>query len=64
MSARLKEDEMTASLGEWLEQTLEPLKTIPRYLVPSYFDVIVVNVYTALLDQCYASFSRFESIYY
>ncbi|XP_051162472.1 glycogen debranching enzyme [Leptopilina boulardi] len=59
MSARLKEDEMTASLGEWLEQTLEPLKTIPRYLVPSYFDVIVVNVYTALLDQCYASFSSF-----
>ncbi|XP_033222328.1 glycogen debranching enzyme isoform X2 [Belonocnema kinseyi] len=56
---RLKEDESTRPLGEWLEKALEPLKTIPRYLVPSYFDVILVNVYTILLDQCYNSMSSF-----
>jgi len=49
---RLKEDDDTKPLGIWLEQTAEPFKVIPRYLVPSYFDVIIVNVYRILLDHC------------
>lgn len=49
---RLKEDDDTEPLGIWLEQALEPFKLIPRYLVPSYFDVIIVNVYRILLDHC------------
>ncbi|XP_032451729.1 glycogen debranching enzyme isoform X2 [Nasonia vitripennis] len=56
---RLKEDEGTAALGEWLEQACEPFKLIPRYLVPSYFDVIIVNVYSTLLDQCFNLMSSF-----
>ncbi|XP_024943750.1 glycogen debranching enzyme [Cephus cinctus] len=56
---RLKSDEGTAALGEWIEQNAEPFKILPRYLVPSYFDVIIVNVYIALLEQCYSLMSNF-----
>ncbi|XP_068991673.1 glycogen debranching enzyme isoform X1 [Neodiprion pinetum] len=56
---RLKRDEGTAALGEWIEKAVEPFQVIPRYLVPSYFDVIVTNVYMTLLDQCYALMSSF-----
>lgn len=56
---RLKEDEGTRTLGEWLEEATEPFKLIPRYLVPSYFDVIIVNVYMILLEQCYNLMSSF-----
>jgi len=55
---RLKEDDGTKSLGVWLEQAMEPLKLIPKYLVPSYFDVILVNVYRILLDHCYSLMSK------
>jgi len=50
---RLKEDDGTKPLGMWLEQALESFKLIPKYLVPSYFDVIIVNVYRILLNHCY-----------
>ncbi|XP_047352700.1 glycogen debranching enzyme [Vespa velutina] len=56
---RLKEDHGTKALGEWLEEVAEPFKLIPRYLVPSYFDVVVTNVYITLLEQCYALMSSF-----
>jgi len=50
---RLKEDDGTKPLGMWLEQAIEPFKLIPKYLVPSYFDIIIVNVYRILLNHCY-----------
>lgn len=43
----------------WLEQATEPFKLIPRYLVPSYFDVIIVNVYSTLIEQCFVLMSRY-----
>lgn len=55
---RLKEDDGTKSLGMWLEQEMEPFKLIPRYLVPSYFDVIIVNVYRILLNHCNSLMSK------
>ncbi|XP_077266299.1 glycogen debranching enzyme-like isoform X3 [Temnothorax americanus] len=56
---RLKEDDDTEGLGIWFEHTMDPFKLIPRYLVPSYFDAIIVNVYTVLLDRCYSLMSNF-----
>ncbi|XP_011865621.1 PREDICTED: glycogen debranching enzyme isoform X2 [Vollenhovia emeryi] len=56
---RLKEDDGTKPLGVWFEQAMEPFQLIPRYLVPSYFDVIIVNVYRILLDHCYSLMSNF-----
>ncbi|XP_043283434.1 glycogen debranching enzyme [Venturia canescens] len=56
---RLRDDEATSHLGKWLEDAAEPFKLIPRYLVPSYFDVIIVNLYMILLEQSYALMSSF-----
>ncbi|XP_011307475.1 glycogen debranching enzyme isoform X1 [Fopius arisanus] len=56
---RLKGDERTLALGKWLERESEPFKLIPRYLVPRYFDVIIINVYMTLLEQCYVKMSKF-----
>ncbi|XP_023247212.1 glycogen debranching enzyme isoform X2 [Copidosoma floridanum] len=56
---RLRENEGTFALSEWLEQASEPFKLIPRYLVPSYFDVMIVNVYFILIEHCFASMSDF-----
>ncbi|XP_019697923.1 glycogen debranching enzyme [Harpegnathos saltator] len=56
---RLNEDNGTKPLGAWLQQAMEPFKTIPRYLVPSYFDAIIVNVYISLVDHCYNLMSNF-----
>lgn len=47
-----------------MEEVAEPFKLIPRYLVPSYFDVVVTNVYITLLEQCYALMSRYLCLCY
>lgn len=60
---RLKEDDGTKALGEWLEDATEPFKVIPRYLVPSYFDVVIVNVYMILLEQCYSLMTRYATFF-
>ncbi|XP_020285124.1 glycogen debranching enzyme isoform X1 [Pseudomyrmex gracilis] len=59
MWQRLKEDDGTEPLGRWLEQAVEPFHLIPRYLVPSYIDVIIVNVYMHLMEHCYNLMSDF-----
>ncbi|KAK0167033.1 hypothetical protein PV327_004482 [Microctonus hyperodae] len=56
---RLKNDKGTENLGKWFEQAAEPFKLIPRYLVPSYFDMIIVNIYMILLDHCYSQMNNF-----
>ncbi|GLV44486.1 uncharacterized protein CBL_10290 [Carabus blaptoides fortunei] len=50
---RLKVDQGTLELGQWLENNLKFLKEIPRYLIPCYFDVIVTGTYLLLIEQCY-----------
>lgn len=50
---RLKFDEGTKALGEWIEQKSDSLKSIPRYLIPCYFDVIVTGIYMQLVERCY-----------
>jgi hypothetical protein len=58
ISQRLKLDPGTLELGIWLERNLEPLKEIPRYLIPSYFDVVVTGTYLILLDQVWRLMSE------
>ncbi|KYN10710.1 Glycogen debranching enzyme, partial [Trachymyrmex cornetzi] len=59
MWQRLKEDDDTKPLGIWIEQAAEPFKVIPRYLVPSYFDCVIVNIYRILLEHCNSLMSDF-----
>uniref|UniRef100_A0A336MYR3 Glycogen debranching enzyme n=1 Tax=Culicoides sonorensis TaxID=179676 RepID=A0A336MYR3_CULSO len=46
-------------LGEWLKPHFDELKSIPRYMIPSYFDVIITGVYNALVEQAYNLMSDF-----
>ncbi|XP_030750314.1 glycogen debranching enzyme isoform X2 [Sitophilus oryzae] len=56
---RLQVDEGTKELGQWIEENIKYLYNIPRYLIPCYFDVIVTEIYTCLLDQSYNLMSDF-----
>ncbi|XP_069703236.1 glycogen debranching enzyme isoform X2 [Periplaneta americana] len=59
VSHRLKQDPGTLELGLWLERNMEPLKELPRYLIPSYFDVVITGTYLILLKQVWALMSNF-----
>lgn len=48
---RLTSFEDLKPLSAWLKATFEPLKNIPRYLIPCYFDAIVSGVYNVLINQ-------------
>uniref|UniRef100_A0A1I8PA84 Glycogen debranching enzyme n=1 Tax=Stomoxys calcitrans TaxID=35570 RepID=A0A1I8PA84_STOCA len=50
---RLVHHEGTKALSQWLKQAFEPLKRIPRYLVPCYFDAIVSGIYDILVQRVY-----------
>lgn len=51
MSNRLTQSDKTKELGVWLKETMEPMKEIPRYLIPAYFDAIVTGVYDLLIQR-------------
>ncbi|KAF4518496.1 hypothetical protein B566_EDAN009696 [Ephemera danica] len=51
MCGNLRGGNWMMGLGRWFEDNMQPLKEIPRYLVPSYFDAIVTGVYSALLSR-------------
>ncbi|KAJ8012292.1 hypothetical protein DPEC_G00067150 [Dallia pectoralis] len=46
-------------VGEWFEQMFKYLKHIPRYLIPCYFDAILVGAYTTALDTTFKMMSSF-----
>ncbi|KAJ7395271.1 glycogen debranching enzyme [Pitangus sulphuratus] len=47
-----------AEVGKWLKAMFVYLKRIPRYLIPCYFDAILVGAYTTLLDVAWRQMSR------
>ncbi|KFO26879.1 Glycogen debranching enzyme [Fukomys damarensis] len=48
-----------AEVGKWLQAMFFYLKQIPRYLIPCYFDAILIGVYTTLLDIAWKHMSSF-----
>ncbi|KAJ8409510.1 hypothetical protein AAFF_G00229110 [Aldrovandia affinis] len=46
-------------VGEWLQAMFGYLKHIPRYLIPCYFDAILVGAYTTALDATFNGMSSF-----
>lgn len=49
---RLAKNKRTAALSKWIADNTADLKEIPRYLIPSYFDVLITGIHQVLLDQC------------
>ncbi|XP_053549692.1 glycogen debranching enzyme isoform X1 [Bombina bombina] len=48
-----------AQVGDWFQEIFTYLKKIPRYLIPCYFDAILVGAYTTLLDASWKQMSSF-----
>ncbi|NP_001412258.1 glycogen debranching enzyme isoform 7 [Homo sapiens] len=48
-----------AEVGKWLQAMFFYLKQIPRYLIPCYFDAILIGAYTTLLDTAWKQMSSF-----
>ncbi|XP_068144512.1 glycogen debranching enzyme [Drosophila tropicalis] len=48
---RLNNFDELKPLSQWFKGAFEPLKNIPRYLIPCYFDAIVSGVYNVLVQQ-------------
>ncbi|XP_061097981.1 glycogen debranching enzyme isoform X2 [Conger conger] len=46
-------------VGEWFQAMFGYLKHIPRYLIPCYFDAILVGAYTTVLDATFLQMSNF-----
>lgn len=57
-SNRLTQRENTKELSRWLKDNMEPMKGIPRYLIPAYFDVIVTGVYDLMIQQVLTQMPR------
>ncbi|GJQ87827.1 hypothetical protein Trydic_g18672 [Trypoxylus dichotomus] len=56
---RLQVDEGTRDLGFWLEKNTMPLKTVPRYLIPSLFDAILTRTFILLHEHTFNLMSDF-----
>ncbi|CAK6439145.1 unnamed protein product [Pipistrellus nathusii] len=48
-----------AEVGQWLQAMFFYLKQIPRYLIPCYFDAVLIGAYTTLLDAAWKQMSSF-----
>ncbi|XP_075221320.1 glycogen debranching enzyme isoform X2 [Lycorma delicatula] len=59
LSGRLQKHTGTKQFGDCLQTLFAPLKDIPRYLVPSYFERIVIRVHNDLINQAYHNMSQF-----
>ncbi|XP_041751798.1 glycogen debranching enzyme isoform X1 [Coregonus clupeaformis] len=46
-------------VGKWFKAMFHYLKHIPRYLIPCYFDAILVGAYTTALDTTFNKMSSF-----
>ncbi|KAM9325243.1 glycogen debranching enzyme [Gastrophryne carolinensis] len=49
----------SADVGKWFAAMFSYLKQIPRYLIPCYFDAILVGAYTTLLEAVWKQMSSF-----
>ncbi|XP_031629828.1 glycogen debranching enzyme [Contarinia nasturtii] len=56
---RLAKHPNTVNLSKWFADNTEALKQIPRYLIPSYFDIIVTGVHQLLVDHAIQLMSPF-----
>ncbi|XP_055915816.1 glycogen debranching enzyme isoform X2 [Eupeodes corollae] len=59
ISQRLRRFQDCKKLAKWLRLAFEPLKTIPRYLIPCYFDAILNGVYHMLVEHAYSLMPEF-----
>lgn len=57
--SRLQKHSNTEALGDWLETAVMPCKSLPRYLVPLYFERILSVLCTKLLESTWHQMDDF-----
>ncbi|XP_055387431.1 glycogen debranching enzyme [Condylostylus longicornis] len=56
---RLKNHDNTKELAIWMQKQFGEIGQIPRYLIPSYFDVILTGIYDTLVARCFSQMPDF-----
>lgn len=56
---RLSRRSSTKELSSWLQDAFFALSCIPRYLIPRYFDSLLLPLYTSLIDRVWSLSSDF-----
>ncbi|RZF42594.1 hypothetical protein LSTR_LSTR001389 [Laodelphax striatellus] len=59
LAGRLQQVPATKELGDMLRDLFLPLKDLPNFLVPSYFEKVVTHVYNSLMTHAHNSMSPF-----
>ena len=58
-TARLESRSATLPLSVWLREAFSSLRLLPRYLIPRYFDSVIMTGYRAVLDHSFSLMSPF-----
>lgn len=56
---RLEKYQNLNELSRWYQTALQPLKDIPRFLIPCYFDMMITGVYNVFTKACFTQMSDF-----
>ena len=59
ITARLQSRPATQPLAAWFREAFSSLRLLPRYLIPRYFDSVLVRGYRAVLEHSYSLMSTF-----
>ena len=59
LSSRLTKHSETQQIGQWYQEAFKTLGKIPRFLVPTYFEMIITLTYQKLLKGCWNKMSDF-----
>ena len=59
--ARLVRNQGTREVGEWFRKAFEPIKQIPRFLIPKYFDALISKAYFMALSKMWEKMPAFVS---
>ena len=59
LASRLTKHRETLIVGNWYESAFRSLRRVPRFLVPTYFEIIISLTYEKLLKGCWNKMSDF-----
>ena len=59
ISSRLQKHKETLAIGNWYAESFEILKMLPRYLIPTYFEIVITFTFEKLLRSCWSNMSDF-----
>ena len=59
ISSRLEKHQETLLIGKWYSECFKDLKNLPRFLIPTYFEMIISLTFKKLKKACWSQMSSF-----